>query len=137
MKSLKIVKKLAGLILIFVFAFSLTVVASPVLALDSDNLLWGNTREDVEDEIGLGNEDPRVIAASIINVILGFLGIIAVVIILIAGFKWMTAGGNEDKIGEAKAMLSAGIIGLVIILASWGLATWVVDLLYQKTNPTA
>jgi Zn-dependent protease with chaperone function len=109
-------------------------ISTPVLALDSDNLLWGEQRENIDEKIGLGNEDPRVIAASIINVILGFLGIIAVVIIMLGGFKWMTAGGNEDKIGEAKGLLSAGIIGLVIILASWGLATWIVDLLYQKTS---
>ena len=46
----------------------------------------------------------------------------------------MTGGGNEDKIGEAKNLLTAGIIGLVIILASWGLAKFVIDLLYNATR---
>jgi hypothetical protein len=77
--------------------------------------------------IGLSNRDPRAIAADVINILLGFLGIIAVIIILIGGFKWMTAGGNEDKVAEAKKLISAGVIGLVIIFASWGIATFVIS----------
>ncbi|MFH0956085.1 MAG: hypothetical protein V1801_02650, partial [Candidatus Falkowbacteria bacterium] len=68
---------------------------------------------------------PRAIAAQVINIILGFLGIVAVIIILLGGFKWMTAGGNEDKVGEAKKLITAGIIGLVIILAAFAIATFV------------
>lgn len=116
-----------------VIAMALT-ATSFVSAQSADNLLWGGTQEEVGNKIGLGNEDPRVIAASLINVILGFLGIIAVVIVLMGGFRWMTAGGNEDKIGEARGLLSAGVIGLIIILASWGLAQFVVNLLYNATK---
>ncbi|MFW5888708.1 MAG: hypothetical protein ACOCVY_03255, partial [Patescibacteria group bacterium] len=64
----------------------------------------------------------------------GFLGILAVVIILIGGFKWMTAAGNEDKVGEAKKIIVAGVIGLVIILASWGIATFVLEQLMGATE---
>lgn len=83
---------------------------------------------------GLGERDPREIAASIINIALGFLGILAVVIILIGGFKWMTAAGNEDKVGEAKKIIVAGVIGLVIILASWGIASFVLNQLLEATT---
>ncbi len=129
-------KKSMVVILSAVFVVSLALTVSlPVLAQsNSDNLLWGGTQENVGNVLGLGNSDPRVLAAGIINVILGFLGIIAVGIILLAGFKWMTGGGNEDKITEAKGLLMAGFIGLVIVLAAWGIATWVLDLLYTQTN---
>ncbi len=84
-----------------------------------------------EVETGLGNSlsnnDPRTIIGRIITVALGFLGVIAVVIILTGGFKWMTAGGNEEKTGEARKLLGAGVIGLVIILSSWGLARFVLS----------
>jgi Zn-dependent protease with chaperone function len=109
-------------------------LALPVSVHAGTNLLWGNEETNIEKAIGLGSKDPRIIAANIINVILGFLGIIAVVIILLGGFKWMTAGGNDDKIGEAKGLLTAGVIGLVIILASWGLAKFIVNLLYNATQ---
>ena len=67
--------------------------------------------------------DPEASArrlTSIINVALGFLGIIAVVIVLMGGFKYMISGGNEEKVGEAKKLIVSGIIGLAIILSAWG-----------------
>ena len=82
----------------------------------------------VQNQQGVSTQgiDPRNLAQQIINVLLGFLGIIAVGIILIAGFKWMTAGGADDKVTEAQTMLMQGVIGLIIIIAAWGLATWVI-----------
>jgi hypothetical protein len=76
---------------------------------------------------GLDNSlDPRTSAISIINLVLSFLGLVAVVIILIGGFKWMTAGGSEEKVSSARKLLVSGLIGLVIILLAWGIATWVI-----------
>jgi len=68
-----------------------------------------------------GQSDARIVAGRLINVAMGFLGVIAVGIILLGGFKWMTAGGNDEKTGEAKKLLGAGLIGIVIIMAAWEL----------------
>ncbi|OGF21051.1 hypothetical protein A2Y83_01820 [Candidatus Falkowbacteria bacterium RBG_13_39_14] len=88
-------------------------------------------------ETGLSAEkDPREVIVNIINVVLGFLGIVAVVIILIGGFKWMTAGGNEDQVGEAKKWIYSGVVGLLIILASYALANFVVNQLIKATTTT-
>ena len=127
-----IVLAMALFILTPVLAFSLPALAEKPEVKD----LWGSDdiRTQVNTDLGLGEKDPRVIVASVINVILGFLGIIAVVIILLGGFKWMTAGGSEDKIGEAKKLITAGVIGLVIILASWGIATFVITGLISATS---
>ncbi len=84
-------------------------------------------------EIGLTAKDPRETAADIINVALGFLGIVAVVIVLYGGFMWMTAAGNEERISKAKQILSAGIIGLVIIVMAWAIASYVVKALVNAT----
>lgn len=85
---------------------------------------------------GLSNADPRVTVAKLINVAMLFLGLIAVVLILLAGFKWMMAGGNEDKVGEAKKLMGAGVIGLVIILSAWGIATFILNQLVGATGGT-
>jgi len=73
----------------------------------------------------LSVDDPRTIAGRIINIVLGFLGIIAVGIIIAAGFIWMTSGGDEEKLSKAKKLLKNGVIGLIIILASWAIATFI------------
>lgn len=116
------------------FAIALAVmVFMPMLALQvsAANI---DTGLNYANSIGLGNRDPRDIASSVIKIILGFLGIIAVVIILLGGFKWMTAAGNDDKVGEAKKIISAGVVGLLIILASYGLASFVINQLMSATQ---
>lgn len=83
--------------------------------------------------LGERNTDPRVVIGNIIDIALGFLGLIAVVIVLFGGFKWMTAAGNEDKVEEAKKILSAGVIGLVIVLTAWALTSYVITTIRETT----
>lgn len=88
---------------------------------------------EVEETIELGKRDIRSTIASIINVAMGLLGIIAVGIILIGGFQWMTAGGNEENVEKAKKRIIQGVIGLAIILASWAIARFVLESLVTAT----
>ncbi|NCN22440.1 hypothetical protein GW758_00765 [Candidatus Falkowbacteria bacterium] len=122
----KLLKNLAAFAI--VAAFLVPVFALPALA-QTDNDPYGTQL--VEDGLGgsLGDveQDPREVIGRFIKFALGFLGLIAVSIILIGGFKWMTSGGSEEKTGEAKKLLGAGVVGLIIVLASWGLATWLIE----------
>ena len=83
---------------------------------------------------GLGTKDVREVIFLVINVILGFLSIVAIIIILWGGFKWMTAGGNEDQIGEAKNMIIAGVVGLAVIFTSYAIAAFVIRSLVNVTT---
>jgi hypothetical protein len=83
--------------------------------------------------IGLGSKDIRATIASIINVAMGLLGIVAVCIILLGGFKWMVAGGEQGKVDEAKKLITSGIIGLVIILTAYAIATFVISSILSAT----
>lgn len=65
------------------------------------------------------------IVATIIKAFLGFLGIIFLVLIIYAGFNWMTAGGEEEKVTLAKNTLTRAIIGLVIITAAYAITYFV------------
>lgn len=69
--------------------------------------------------------DPISIVAKIINVVLGLLGVVFVVLIIYAGWQWMTAAGNEEKITQAKKMIGGAIVGLIIILASYAMTTFI------------
>jgi hypothetical protein len=107
---------------------TMAVLVSPALALET-GLEYGTL-------IGLGTQDLREGIMSIIRLLFGFLGIIALVLILWAGFVWMTAGGNEEKVGEAKKILSAAIVGLVIIFTSYMIASFVIEQLISATGAT-
>ena len=88
---------------------------------------------EVGEELELGDRDIRATVASIINVAMGLLGIVAVVIILYGGFTWMTAGGNEENVSKAQKIIVSGIIGLALILASWAIARFVLESLVTAT----
>lgn len=110
-------------------------LAVPAMTLAADSL---NTNDlgvgAIQSEIKLGSGDVRQTAARIINVALGFLGIIAVVIVLLGGFKYMTAGGNEEKTSEARKLIVSGIIGLAIILSAWAITSFVISRLVSATQ---
>lgn len=83
---------------------------------------------------GLGTIGLKPMVFSIINVILGFLGLVALVIVMYGGFVWMTAGGNPERVSRAKKILFNGLIGLLLILASWGIANFVLGQLWGATG---
>lgn len=83
----------------------------------------------VSNSIALSGGDPRVIIARIINTFLGLLGVIAVSLVLYGGFLWMTSGGEQEKVQRAKRVLINAVIGIVIILSSWALVTFIFNAL--------
>lgn len=63
------------------------------------------------------NNVPTDIEAAIMNItnfILGFIIIIATLIIIYGGVLYLTAAGNDDQVAKAKSTISAGVIGVVI-----------------------
>ncbi len=74
-----------------------------------------------------GETDARIVIIRLINLALTFLGLIAVILILWGGFKWMTAGGNDEAVGEAKKIIIASVIGLAIILSAYAIAQFFVS----------
>ena len=66
------------------------------------------------------------------NVIIGFLGVLAVVLILYAGFLWTTAGGNEEQVKKAKKIIVQTVIGIVIISAAFMIVMLVLRIIAPK-----
>lgn len=58
------------------------------------------------------------IIGMIVSTALGFLGIIFLILIIYAGYNWMTARGNEEQVTKAKDTLKTAIIGLIIIVCA-------------------
>jgi len=56
---------------------------------------------------------------------LAVLGIIFIILMLIAGYNWLTASGEEEKVTKAKDMIQRAIIGLFIVIASYAITIFV------------
>lgn len=63
--------------------------------------------------------------AAVINILLGFVGVVAVIFILYAGFKWITAGGNEEQITGARGNIRNAVIGLVVVFLAFVITNFV------------
>lgn len=74
------------------------------------------------------------ILGSIINVVLGFLGVVFLVLLLYAGFLWMTAQGEEKTVEKAKGIIKQAIIGLVIVVAAFAISNFVLGSLVNVTT---
>jgi hypothetical protein len=124
-------KTLIGLF-IFMFAVGLFASAVPVFAIGED--VAGEIRRQAEtvgsvgfDETGEQGNLLTTRIASIIKIVLGLVGVIVVVIIVYAGFLWMTAGGNSDQVGKAKDWMINAFIGLAITLSAYAITDFVVE----------
>lgn len=70
-----------------------------------------------------------VLAGQLIRIVLSFIGVILLGLFLYAGFLWMTAGGNEDRVKDAKQILQNAIIGLVLTLSAFAISSFVLQAL--------
>lgn len=69
-----------------------------------------------------GGADPVTITVKVVNWALSFLGLLSLIFIAYAGVVWFTAGGDEEKVKNAKDIIKGALIGLIIVLSSMGLA---------------
>ena len=66
---------------------------------------------------------------TIINYFLGILGLVAVAFLIYAGILMVTAGGAEEQVTKARKIIMYAIVGIVIILLSYTIVTFVASAL--------
>ena len=120
--------KSIGLVILIVI--SILFLAQGVLAVQFDPGGKIKTATNLPDPEG----GPKAVVIKYIQVILGFLGLMALIMIIISGYSWMTAGGNEEKVTKAKGKLKNAIIGLIVILLSWMIVAFVFGRVGEMTN---
>jgi hypothetical protein len=78
--------------------------------------------------------DLNVIIGGLISQALGLLGLVLLGILIYAGFLWMTAQGDDTKVKKAKDMIFQGVIGLIIVVAAYAIADFVIGSLGNATT---
>jgi len=127
MRSMKNARSLLAIFILLVMGSFF--YSSAVLADNGE--LYGLSNVEIQTE--LGDRDLKETAGALINVVLGFLGIVAIVLILVGGFKFMVAGGSDEKAKEATGYIMSGIVGLIIILSAYAITRFVLTSLMAAT----
>jgi hypothetical protein len=98
----------------------------PAIALAQDAAL--GRAENIAGNAGLRTDMPAVeIIGVIINAALGLLGIVMVMLVIYAGYLYLTAQGDDDKVADAKKIIRNAVIGLVIIMSAYAISTFVIS----------
>ncbi|HEX3099852.1 MAG TPA: fibronectin type III domain-containing protein [Patescibacteria group bacterium] len=97
----------------------------------------GNPNSNINTNVGvsLGNLDEHIgsffnpltkdtlpeLLATILRILFALIGTVAVIIIIIAGFRMVLASGNQTELTKAKAAITWAVIGLVIALMAFSI----------------
>ena len=87
----------------------------------------GVTPQNMPTDTGLFGGTLNQALTSIIKAVLTLVGVISLAIMIYGGYRWMTSAGNEETIGEAKRTLTAGAIGLIIIIISYSVVYFIIS----------
>jgi len=140
---MKINKKqiLAILVLSFMFLAILALTKVQAQAPPADGGAWNNQvgMNEIGVEYGQDAQAPTnliTIIVWIINFSLKLLGVLFLGLLIMSGYQWMTAGGNEEQVTKAQSRMKNAIIGLVIVLMSWAITYFVIyKMVLPATNP--
>lgn len=83
------------------------------------------TFANIYERAGLPKGDASQFAVRVKDLVFVIAGVITIYIILSAGFKYVTSGGNSENTKKAGQTIVFGAVGLFIILMSYTIITWV------------
>jgi len=127
------VKKIAALLLVGVFLLPVVVLADELPTLEDIR----KPLETVGGSEGIGFDTEElsrwdalaVLTGQIIQYVMAFIGVVLAVIIVYAGYLWLTAGGNEEQVTKAKTLLKNAVIGLAIVFTAAIISAFILDAL--------
>jgi hypothetical protein len=124
-KTRKIILFLA---MIISLAGLLSTLATPTLAVGD---LESKIKTNLNDSAYFYPEakEPTEIVGNVIKLALGTIVLIFFVLIVYAGFRWMTAGGKDEDVAAAKKLIGNAMIGVAVILFAYAITYFVFDLL--------
>ncbi len=95
----------------------------PSAVLAADTLGQGMLSDSVG-KLGL-ESDLQNSLANVISTVLSVVGTVFLVLTVAGGIMWMTAAGNDERIGKAKKIIVGAAIGLVISLTAYTITYFV------------
>lgn len=120
-------------ILIFIFLGLLIMVPFSVSAIDLGSDILNKTA-------GTAGYSPETTTDTtfsqtvgmVIRIALSFLGVIFLGLTVYAGILWMTAAGEEEPIKKAQKIITASVIGLIIVVSAYSITNYLVPTIIQQ-----
>lgn len=118
--------------MVIVLAISAIPLFSPALATAQDNPLNNNISCENIGGLNCDNQNINDLIVRVIKIMLGIAFAIAVLFLIIGGFYYITARGNEEQAGTGKQTIINALIGIVVIIMSYVIVNVVANLAYNK-----
>lgn len=114
-------KKKFLILLIFILAISFVLAETALGQQAPDRVLDGLGETADQAQITKGSGSLPAFVGGVINYSFAAIAAIFVTVIMLGGFLWMTARGNEDKVAKAKTFILNGLFGLIVVFLAYGL----------------
>jgi len=128
-------KKIIGRhLLAFIF---LALIFTPILVFAQSSSTTSSTNPILNTLQQVGNKggyitDPAIaspvrIVGLVVRLFINFLGVTFIILMVFAGYGWMTAGGNEEKVKKSRTMIVQALVGLLVAVVSWTLWNFIFE----------
>lgn len=110
-------------LVIFAFAFVNVSFAGPLTdkreMMDQQDFAFAD-KAGFEEGVSVGD-----VVGTAVQAFLGFMGVVFVVLMVVGGYKYMMARGNEEQVTEALDLIRRAIIGLIIVASAYAITYFV------------
>ena len=86
--------------------------------------------------INQGNTTVPQIVGTVIKGALGLVGVVFLILMIYAGYLWMIARGNTEKVERSLDTIKAAVIGIIIVALAYAITDYVINQVLTK-NPSA
>ena len=132
---------LKKIVLVFLSLFTFGQLALVAIPASAATTIDSNPQT-LLDQTGIGGTTPSaqagaqlpILIGRIIRVLLSLLGVIFLVLMVYAGFLWMTARGEEEPVTKAKDIIRQAIIGMIIVFLAYAITGFVVNAIVNATT---
>ena len=111
-----------------IFTSGVALLSFPIVTFAQEINLWN----DIQDDLGGTDTTVNSLIINILNWAIGAAAVICVVMLIVAGYSYMTAGGDENKVKTATKTLTNAIIGLAICFIAVILVNFVLENFLQS-----
>jgi hypothetical protein len=73
----------------------------------------------------------------LITVLFSVLGVLFTVLIVYAGYLWMTARGEDEQVTKSKNIMGRAVIGLIILMSAYSITRFVVPRVLEGSVNTS